>query len=96
MSLEDALNRVANAIGMHDDIAVKEIIRQRDDAQSKLSAMTRNRDDEWERRTVWYERCQKANRSVAALKGVITRMKRQQAANKQKEAERRASSNLLC
>lgn len=32
MSLENEVARLANAVAMHEDVAVREIIRQRDDA----------------------------------------------------------------
>ena len=76
MSLEDQVARLANAIGMHDDEAIKEIIRQRDDAYKQR--------DRWKRDADFYQKwsdenfaaLQRDNRRVNALKGVITKMKK--------------------
>ena len=76
MSLEDQVAQLANAIGMHEDVAVREIIRQRDAAQreadslkSRCERLVKYNDDADTRN--W-----KQERRIAALRGVITRMKR--------------------
>lgn len=78
MSLEDQVARLANAVAMHDDVAVREIIRQRDKAFSDLSAMTSNR-DYYERLTTSHSSRREAlERRNVALRGVITRMKKRE------------------
>ena len=76
MSLEDAVHRLANAVGMHEDVAVREIIRERDEARGRLASMTNDRDG-WKR---WHDDEQveklKLQRKVSSLRGVITRIKR--------------------
>lgn len=77
MSMEDAVIRLANAIVAQDgNIAVREIIRQRDEALKSLQNMTNDRDG-WKR---WHDEEQSKKweyiRSNTALRGVITRMKK--------------------
>lgn len=76
MSLEDAVHRLANAVGMHEDTAAKEIIRQRDDWQKSYNNMKNDRDYQKERADRHFNNLQTANRRIASLQGVITRMKR--------------------
>lgn len=79
MSLEDAVDRLVNVLGSRErDVAVKEIIRQRDDALAKFHA-AKNSAEMYER---WYGERVKENarlgRVVSALRGVVTRMKHKQ------------------
>lgn len=76
MSLEDAVQRLANAVGMHDDTAVREIIKQRDDWQKSYNTMKNDRDYQKERADRHFNNLQTANHRIASLQGVITRMKR--------------------
>lgn len=75
MSLEDAVQRLANAVAMHDDTAVKEIIRQRDNALARLAGA----ESSGSRYEKWYEQEKTENvrlgRVISALRGAITRMK---------------------
>jgi len=76
MSLEDQVARLANAVAMHDDVAVREIIRQRDEA-TKNAAYWRDR---WGRADKWNDEQSKMRyqleRKNAALRGVITKMRK--------------------
>jgi hypothetical protein len=75
MSLEDQVARLATAIGMHDDIAVREIIKQRDAAIRESAQWEHDAKYYKERMSSNYaERCA-VERKNAALRGVITRMK---------------------
>lgn len=79
MSLEDAVHRLANAVGMQEQTAVKEIIRQRDSALSDFANM-KSRSEMYQR---WYEDkkrdCEHLGRVIASLRGVVTKMKRARA-----------------
>lgn len=77
MSLEDAVQRLVNVLGTQEpNAAVREIIRQRDEAQQNFAAARRSAET-YER---YYLECDaryaKLNRVVSSLRGVITRMKR--------------------
>lgn len=75
MSLEDAVHRLANVIGTQTNEAVSEIIRQRDSAQKRAQQLERERDYYSRRKDELYEKCHTKDRQIAALRGVITRMK---------------------
>lgn len=75
MSLEDQMGRLANAIAMHDDVAVREIIKQRDEANRLLEAERRSRQHYENRVAALGGERDDLNRRIAALRGVITRMK---------------------
>lgn len=74
MSLESAIERLAAAT--ENNVAVREIIRQRDKWQSAHDAEKR-RAQMYEQ---WYDNkrdeTERLRRLIAALRGVITRMKR--------------------
>jgi hypothetical protein len=80
MALEDAVLQLASAVARNQQgAAVAEIIRQRDYAFAQR--------DRWKRDAEFYEgrrneagkRLERANRRIAALQGVITKMKRKAA-----------------
>lgn len=77
MSMEEALLRLSRAIDSQGEAtAVREIIRQRDEAQRQLADMTTKRDF-WQAQSADNNRRGQAkDRRIAALQGVITRMKR--------------------
>lgn len=77
MALESVIERLAYAIERGEpNIAVREIIRERDVALNNLRDMT-NRRDYWEKECrEQRQRGYAKDRRIASLKGVITRMKR--------------------
>lgn len=76
MSLEEQVNRLARAIESSEaNVAVREIIRQRDDAVKKLASMTTDRDWYTRRLTESETVNSRMARRISALQGVITRMK---------------------
>ena len=80
MSMEDAIHRLANAIGMAgEQSAVAEIIRQRD-AALKDAAYQKSQKEMYDR---WNDEKRQENarlgRVISALRGTITRMKRKRA-----------------
>ena len=79
MSLEDAVNRLANAVAMKDDVAVKEIIRQRDAALRDAEHWKTMHRYENERADLHCNTVTKLNWKVRTLLGVITKLKRKRA-----------------
>lgn len=75
MSLEDAVYRLANVIGTQTNEAVAEIIRQRDAAQKRAQELERSCDYYESLNNEKYEAGRAKDRQIAALRGVITRMK---------------------
>ena len=77
MALEDAINRLANVIGMSQEgTAVAEIIRERNEALKEREKAKGNADYYRNERDKFRERVYGANRRISALKGVITKMKK--------------------
>jgi hypothetical protein len=77
MSLEDQIGRLANAVAMQEqNSAVAEIIRQRDDANSRANVSAREAAYYCDRRDDVYKKLEAEKRRSAALRGVITRMKK--------------------
>ena len=78
MALEDQVYRLALAVEKQGDAAaVREIIRQRDQALADLESVKRQRDmySRWSDEKS--DTTARLGRRIAALQGVITRMKRQ-------------------
>lgn len=80
MSLEDAVHRLANVIGTQTNAAVAEIIRQRDVFQKRAEQLERDSEFYRKRRDDLYDQGQHKGRQIAALRGVIKRMKKQETA----------------
>lgn len=77
MSIESALERLAQAMELHaSNSAVAEIIRQRDAWQRQAEIYKRDLDYAEKRREELYKFGMRTSRKNAALRGVITRMKR--------------------
>ena len=77
-SLEDAINRLASAAERnYSGSAVAEIIRQRDEAIAQRDKWKRDAEYYMQDRNAASDRRRKAERKLAALRGVITRMKKQ-------------------
>lgn len=74
MSIEDAIYRLAAVT--EKNAAVLEIIRQRDEALSKVARLERDLKWRTESRDSYSASAQQLTRRVTALKGAITRMKR--------------------
>ena len=77
MALENSIERLARAIeSQAEACAVAELIRQRDVANKSLETMTHDRD--WYKNRMGDLRDEKrlCERRIAALQGVITRMKK--------------------
>ena len=77
MALEDAINRLANVIGMSQEgTAVAEIIRERNEAYAQRDRWKKDADFYEQRRNESSAKLRTANRRISALKGVITKMKK--------------------
>jgi hypothetical protein len=77
MALENVLERLARAIeSQAEACAVAELIRQRDVFATSLETMTRDRDWYKNRMNELGDEKRLCERRIAALQGVITRMKR--------------------
>ena len=76
MSLEDAVHRLANVIGTQTNEAVAEIIRQWDMWQKRAQELERSRDYYESRNNEKCEAGRAKDRQIAALRGVITHMKK--------------------
>jgi hypothetical protein len=77
MSLEDQITRLTNVISMRQEgTAVAEIIRQRDAAQAWAKKCEADAKFYCTQRDNHYDSRQRAERQAAALRGVITRMKK--------------------
>jgi hypothetical protein len=74
MSLEDAIYRLAQAT--ENNAAVREIMRQRDEAIQQRDSWKRKHEYIDSDRTRYQQRVLKGDRRIAALRGTITRMKR--------------------
>lgn len=77
MSLENEVARLANAVAMHEDVAVREIIRQRDDALKQADKWKRDADFYMNNRDSYYKSLEAERRRNAALRGVITKMRKE-------------------
>lgn len=77
MSLEDQITRLTNVISMSQEgSAVAEIIRQRDAAQKWAKQCESDAEYYRQRSSEHYNKRIKVERQCAALRGVITRMKK--------------------
>lgn len=76
MSLEDAVDRLANAVGVQENVAVKEIIRQRDEAIEQRDRWKRDADFYCKRRDELFAENQRLQRQYAGLRGAFKRMKK--------------------
>ena len=81
MSLEDAVNRLTEAVQMQNnrnDAAVAEIIRQRDAWKKQSERDSTGAKYYLNGRNEYYNRMKHEQRVNASLRGVITRMKRKE------------------
>lgn len=77
MSIEDAINNLASAVDRSEpSVAVREIIRQRDDALNNLAADKRRHESTRVFSDTYWKQKNHYKRQVAALKGVITKMRK--------------------
>lgn len=79
MSLEDAINRLA--VATENNAAVREIIRQRDEALLKVESLARSLKWTENMKDSYYKSYQEQSRKNIAMRGVITRMKRKGASH---------------
>ena len=80
MAMEDAINRLASAVERNNEgAAVREIIRQRDDALTSLRSKTNSCEYWMKLHEEEQGRRFKTERRVYSLRGVITRMKKKAA-----------------
>jgi len=87
MSLEAAMERLAVAVERNTgNAAVAEIIRQRDAWQKRAESLERERNYHSNRRDELWKDGERMGRRIAALRGTITRMKRQRKAEAQPPA----------
>lgn len=77
MAIEDAINRLAAAVERNQQgAAVAEVIRQRDEWQKQAEQWKRDAEFYLTGRNEHYESAQHHRKVAAALRGVITRMKK--------------------
>ncbi len=76
MSIEDAINRLANAVSAStQNSAVAEIIRQRDAWQKEYEAMERSRDYYSDRMEKFWSELEHERRVSRGLRSALKRMK---------------------